>query len=55
MIFHVRYTMYDNNEWAHRDEEEIIEASSEEEVCELIKNRSNYDYEYIVKSIKEIY
>jgi hypothetical protein len=46
--------MYDNNEWAHKDEEEIIEAASTEEACKLIKDRSGYDYEYIVTSIKEV-
>lgn len=50
----VSYTIYDNCEWRHTDKTEVVEANSEEEAKQIIKNRSNFASEYIVNYAKEI-
>ena len=54
MKFLVNYTMCDNNEWRSIKKEEIIEVDNEEEVRKIIKDRSNYSYDYYVDSIRKI-
>lgn len=54
MKWKVNYTMYDNNEWRHFDEEEIIEADSFEEVKKIIKNKGGFDYECFLERAEKI-
>lgn len=52
--FRIRYRAYDNDYWRHRDAEMIVEANNEDEAKEIVRNKSNYEEEYIPTSVEEI-